>query len=137
MIVSQPLELVDAVGAISPAEVLLSEGEDAYSVRIRWAGREVSASGSDAFSALCTVREQLSEFGLMPRCYGACRNLVVSGMAAQMGGGLAGYLVRLGQQARMSDLVRIFDAGPDMDLVPVPEQQAFKQAWLRSLGLPS
>jgi hypothetical protein len=34
----------------------------------------------------------------------------------------------------MKDLVRIFEAGPDMELVSVAEQRAFKEAWLRSLG---
>lgn len=131
----QPLELVDATGGVVPAEVVISEEEDTLGVLIRWSGQELSATGGDAFSALCTVRQKLSEHGLTPRCYGACRNLVVSGMAAQMGGGLKGYLVRLGQQARMSDLVGIFDAGPDMDLVSVAEQQEFTQAWYRSLRI--
>ncbi|MBP3960266.1 hypothetical protein J8F10_33990 [Gemmata sp. G18] len=100
-----------------------------------WGGRCLRPGG-DAFAALCAAREQLSAFGLTPKCYGACRNLVVSGMASEMGGGLAGYLVRLGQQAHMSDLVEIFDTGPDMDLVSVPEQQEFRLAWFRSIGLP-
>src|SRR5207253_4683734 len=109
-----------------PATVIVRVGEDdECRVLIQWAGREVAASGYDAFLALCRVREQLAEFGLKPRCYGGCRNLVVSGMASQMGGGMKGYLVRLGEQARMSDLVPIFDAGPDMDLVSVREQEEF------------
>ena len=132
----QLLELVDAAGSIVPGEVIISEAEDKLGVRIRWLGQELSATENDAFSALRTVRLKLSEQGLIPRCYGACRNLVVSGMAAQMAGGLKGFLVRLGQQARMSDLVEIFDAGPDMDLVSVTEQQEFTLTWYRSLGIP-
>jgi hypothetical protein len=57
-------------------------------------------------------------------------------MASQMGGGMKGYLVRLGQPAHMSDLVDIFDAGQDMDLVSVHEQEEFKLQWFRSLGVP-
>jgi hypothetical protein len=136
MAMSQPLELVDAAGTVTRAVVVVTEGEDGYGVRIQWSGREVSATGYDAFAALCAAREQLSAYGLTPRCYGACRNLVVSGMASQMGGGLKGYLVRLGRQALLTDLVRIFDAGPDMDLASVPEQQEVRRAWFRSLGLP-
>ncbi len=131
----EPLELVDAAGGVVPAEVIISEAEDKLGVRIRWLDQELSATEDDAFSALRTVRQKLSEHGLTPRCYGACRNLVVSGMAAQMAGGRKGYLVRLGQQARMSDLVEIFDAGPDMDLVSVTEQQEFTLTWYRSLGI--
>ena len=135
MTTSHPVELVDSCGTAIPSEVDVSEDGDEYVVQFRWAGQAVSATGEDAFSALCTARMKLAALGLMPRCYGACRNLVVSGMAVQMGGGLKGYLVRLGQQARMSGLVDIFAAGPDMDLVTVTEQQEFKLAWLRSLGL--
>ena len=87
---TQPLDLVDAAGAAVPAEVDVSKGADAVTVRIRWAGREVSATDADAFSALCTLRRELAREGLMPRCYGACRNLVVSAMAAQMASGMAG-----------------------------------------------
>ena len=128
------LDLVEAGGAVVPAEAVVYEGADDYEVRVRWAGQEVVATGADAFTALCTVRQVLSGLGLTPRCYGACRNLVLSGMAADMGGGLRGYLVRVGQPARMSNLVGIFDAGPEMDLASVPEQQEFKRAWLDSLG---
>ncbi len=56
-------------------------------------------------------------------------------MAAQTGGGLKGHPVRLGQQARRSDLVDVFDAGPDMDLGSVAEQQEFTQTWYRSLHI--
>jgi hypothetical protein len=135
MDISHPLELVDEAGTVTAAVVVVSERDDEYGVGIRWPGREISASGDDAFSALCTLREQLTALGLTPRCYGACRNLVVSGMAAQMGGGLKGYLVRLGHQARMADMVDIFDAGTDMDLATVPQQREFTTAWYRSLGL--
>jgi hypothetical protein len=59
---------------------------------------------------------------------------VLSNMAYQMGRGLKGFLVQLGEPARRSDLVGIFDAWPGMELASVAEQQDFKRAWLRSLG---
>src|SRR5262245_3428747 len=132
LIESHPVDLVDAAGAVLPATVSVIEGYDDYRVQLQWAGRELSATQADAFSALCVLREQLAAFGLTPRCYGACRNLVVSGMAVDMGGGLSGYLVRLGHHARMADLVPIFDAGPDMELASVADQQEFTQLWLNS-----
>jgi hypothetical protein len=131
---SQAIELVDRTGSVIPAEVIVTEEEDEYGLRIQWADQAVFATRHDAFAAFCAAREQLSEFGLTPRCYGACRNLVVSGMASQMGGGLSGCLVELGQPARMKDLVRILDVGPDMDLVTVSEQEKFRLEWLQSLG---
>ena len=130
-----PIELVDDTGSVQPATVFVSEtptGE--LCVTLRWAGGELSASAQDAFTAFCMVRVRLVDFRLLPRCFGACRNLGLSSMAYQMGRGLKGYLVRLGEPARLADLVRIFDKRPDMDLATVAEQKEFKQRWLRSLG---
>lgn len=133
---SQAIELVDRTGTVIPAEVIVTEEGDEYGLRIQWADQAVSEIGHDAFAALCAAREQLSAFGLTPRCYGACRNLVVSGMASEMSGGLKGYLVQIGRRSTMKDLVRILEAGPDMDLATVSEQEAFRLEWLRSLDLP-
>ena len=131
-----PLELAEPGGGLHPAVVFVSEEPgDQIRVAVRWAGGDFAAAADDAFTAFCAVREQLAGLELMPRCYGTCRNLILSGMCYQMGSGLSGYLVRLGHPARQQDLVRIFKAGPDMDLVFVAEQQEFKQAWLRSLGI--
>jgi len=54
-------------------------------------------------------------------------------MCFDMGQGLKGYLVKRGERSQMKDLVAIFEAGRDMDLVSVEEQQAFREEWLRSL----
>lgn len=52
-----------------------------------------------------------------------------------MGGGGAGYLVALGRPAS-NELAMTFEAGPDMDIVSVDEQDAFKALWLASLVQP-
>jgi hypothetical protein len=57
-------------------------------------------------------------------------------MASQMGYGMVGHLVQLGQPAKQ-DMVGTFDTGPGMDLVSVAEQDAFKEEWFASLGLSS
>jgi hypothetical protein len=83
---------------------------------------------------VCNAREKLALLGLVLRCYGACRNLVLSGMCLDMTLGGKGYLARLGQRTTRSDLVDIFAAGSDMDLASVAEQAEFKRQWLKSLG---
>ncbi len=138
------LLLVDAPGQVSPAGAetdcrYWTEGglrKTEVRLVVRWSGREVFATDSNYFAALCRVREQLSEFGLTPQCYRACRNLVLSGMCLDMALGAKGYLARLGQPTQRSDLVSIFAAGPDMDLTSVEEQAEFKREWLRSVGWP-
>lgn len=136
------IELVDRAGARIPATVTLGcdermvDGFDPseFVVTVRWAGGEQKGRGFDAFVALAAVREQLEPLGLRPACYGACRNLVVSGMASQMGGGVKGYLVSLGRPSRTADLVGIFDSDPSVEPVSVADQDEFREAWMRSLG---
>jgi hypothetical protein len=135
------LSLVDATGQVILANAeadcrnWTEDGLHKTEVRlvVRWAAGEVLGVDWNYFAALCRVREQLAALGLTPRCYGACRNLVLSGMCLDMALGGKGYLARLGQPTGLSDLVSIFASGPDMDLASVAEQEEFKRAWLRSL----
>jgi len=130
------VEHADLEGRTWPASVSVTGARHYFvAIKLRWADQQPMAEAKDAFSAFCKVREELSARGLLPRCYAASRNVVLSSMCYQMSSGLKGYLVRMGQPALLADLVRIFDVGPSMDLVSVREQQEFKRAWLRSLGL--
>ncbi len=136
------LSLVDAAGRIVPATAEAdcwdrTEGgfrKTDIRLVVRWSAGQAEGSDWNYFAALCRVREQLTPLGLVPHCYGACRNLVLSGMCLDMALGGKGYLARLGQRTKLSDLVSIFAAGPDMDLTTVAEQDEFKRQWLRSLG---
>jgi hypothetical protein len=136
------LSLIDATGQFIPANAHVgcedwSEGglrKTEVRLVVQWAAGEAAGVDWNYFAALCRVREQLTTIGLAPRCYGACRNLVLSSMCFDMALGRKGYLARLGQRTRLSDLVSIFASAPDMDLTSVAEQEEFKREWLRSLG---
>jgi hypothetical protein len=138
------LELLDPSGGVVHARVEVdcrdwSEGgfrKTEVSLKVRWAGGAVSGVDRNYHASLCRVREQLARLGLTPRCYGACRNFVVSGMGMDMALGAKGYLVRLDQPVRMSDLVDIFQSGPEMDLASVADQAAFKEEWWRLFKQP-
>ena len=140
MVKSYPLELVSADGVSIPATAYVSTTPIPGSVwrdvvvRVEWSSGEAAGTGCDAFDALRAVREQLAAPGLVPRCFGACRNFVMSPMASQMGSGLVGHLVQLGHPAGKG-MAGTFDTGPDMDLASIAEQEAFKDAWFGSLGL--
>jgi hypothetical protein len=135
------LKLVNNAGALIPATAVLDERqwiEEGYSkseVRIElfWDGNQIVGSDWNYFAALCRVREQLEVLGLIPSCYGACRNLVVSGLQADMKLGMSGHLVRIGEKSQLSDCVRIFDSGPNMDLVSVKLQREFTEQWIQSV----
>lgn len=98
-------------------------------ITLRWEGAEISGVDWNFFMALCRVREQLAPLGLFPRCYGASRNVVISGMAADMGSGLQVYRAEVGRPLELSDLVSIFATGPDVEPVSVEEQRAFQKQW--------
>ena len=105
------LELLDAVGGVEAATVFVSETpEGGIAVTLRWAGGELAAVAHDAFTAFSEVRKRLAGLGQKPRCFGACRNLVLSSMAYQMSRGLKGYLSGPAWRAlaRQSDLVPHF-----------------------------
>lgn len=128
-------------GAEHPAQVVLEYGDGAegglaaHEVRITltWSGGLTAAVAGAFFSAFVRIREHLLRDGLTPRCYGACRNLVLSGMSADMMRGLGGYLVKLGAPRGAGPFVRIFESGPEMDLATPQEQAEYKEAWRASL----
>lgn len=104
-------------------------------LELHWPGNCVLGTDWHYFAALCRVREQLSEIGLTPRCFGACRNLVLTGMCVDWFEGESGYLTRLGEPLTARNLVNIFDCGPEMDLVSVAEQAAYKKEWRKSVSM--
>jgi hypothetical protein len=100
----------------------------------RYRGQTISAQEDDFFEALVSIRRRLQAHGLMPYCYGASLNVFPSGMFRDMGSGLQAYKLTLGKQARMADLVGIFDEGIDVVPADVDAQEQFFRDWLGSLG---
>lgn len=94
----------------------------------------IEVIADDYFSALRAIRQRLEAEGMRVKCHGAERDVYVSPMSRDMGYGLYGHRIRLGQQAREEDRVPIFDAGPDTHPVTVQEQDDFYKRWLASLG---
>jgi hypothetical protein len=126
-------KLIGEAGAPIEAEFILDSSQRTCSLTIRFAGREIRASEPDYFEALCRIRDELESFHLRPNCYGASRNVFPSGMGRDMGSGLNAYKMKMGIQAKLEDLVFIFDSGPDVEPVSVAEQRAFFDVWSKSL----
>jgi hypothetical protein len=87
---------------------------------------------SDYFKALCQARLRLEKEGFSLLCYGSSLNVYPSGMCRDMGSGLQAYRLKIGKKPAMSDLVEIFEVGPDVTLATVGEQTAYFEEWLRS-----
>jgi hypothetical protein len=107
---------------------------DHVTLTLQYPPGNITCQASDYFEAMCQVRNQLEAEGWRPLCYGSSRNVYPSGMCRSMGLGLKAYKMQLGRRAALADLVKIFDAGPDVEPSAVEEQKRFHEEWLRSLG---
>lgn len=119
-------------------ETISLTGEDVGSgCRLTCRVREEThhADESDFFEALRTIRRRaLEPLGLIPFCYGASLKVWPSTMARDMGRGLKAYKIEIGSQA--TELVEIFDSGPDVIPSKVDLQEAYARDWLGSLRGP-
>lgn len=85
------------------------------------------------FGALTSLREMLEGRDIRLLCNGSRKDVVVSGMSRQMGGGRKGYVVRVGVTVRRQDVVDIFDYANPSDVATVREQREFYNEWVSSL----
>jgi hypothetical protein len=109
-------------------------GEPVCHLALSFSRSDFSASGTDFFEALLSLRRQTEPQGIRLNVYGASRNVWPSGMARSMGLGLKAYRMTKGKQALSKDLVNIFASGPDVEPVSIAEQEQFKNEWFDSLG---
>ena len=90
--------------------------------------------GSDLFECLCNLRSQLDKIGTKVICNGSRIDAHPSSMSRDMGGARKVYLLTMGQQGRLEDLVDIFGEAPTEKIGTVEEQKAYYGRWLESLG---
>jgi hypothetical protein len=132
-----PVRLVSQTKGEAEGLFLLDEEKDGglVSLKLQYPGGEVTGHAPDYFGALCQIRVELEAAGWRPLCYGGSRNVYPSGMCRDMGRGLKAYKLQLGRPAALTDLVQIFDTGPDVEPSSVEEQKQFWQAWLQNRGV--
>lgn len=131
-----PVKAVDASGKPVEGEFEAweeTEEEDKVRLELRLAGQRYEAVSDDFFSAMASIRAELEREGWRLWNYGSSKNVFPSPMSRSMGGGTKAYRLKSGEPAKASDLVSIFDSGPDIIPSTVAEQEAFYQAWLESL----
>jgi hypothetical protein len=135
--VPHTVELLGPVGAL-PAELGYGEHSSSpalpYWVRLAFGGRVLTGEGGDYFDALVALRRQLESERILIRVNGACRDVWPSGMSRNIGGGLKAYRMHLGLQARMADLVPIFEYSVGSEPTTIAEQEHFRDQWFASLA---
>lgn len=102
-------------------------------ILMKWANGEIECIDWHFFGALQLIRRQLALQDIYPICYGASSKIIVTGMALEMGLGLKVYKAEIGSYPTRHDLVRIFDAGEDVEPVTVEVQEEFQRQWLESI----
>jgi hypothetical protein len=101
-------------------------------ITLRWIGGEIECIDWNFFESFKRVREQLALQYLYPMCYGASRNVVITGMAADMGLGMKVYKVEINNSFNLGQLVHIFASGKDVEPVSVMVQEDFQREWVKS-----
>lgn len=114
------------------ADVVTSQQNGACLITLSYRQRTLEASAPDFFEAFCRIRLELEKERLIPSCYGVSLNVYPSGMCRDMGSGMAAYRLTPGQHPEDSDLVGIFDKGPDVVPSSVSAQKDYYSNWLNS-----
>jgi hypothetical protein len=89
--------------------------------------------GDNYFDALVELRKCLERENIQIMCNGAGKNVYPSPMQYSMGNTRKAYKACLGKQARMADLVDIFDCDEGLAFVSIDEQAKFNAKWISSL----
>jgi hypothetical protein len=121
-------------GALELSEEPSSGAEEPCVLRLSCAAGEFSAKGPDYFEALIRLRRDLEAGQVQILVNGASRDVWPSAMARSMGLGSRAYRMRLGHQARTSDLVPIFELSAASEPCSIAEQEQFREQWFASLG---
>lgn len=85
------------------------------------------------FSTLRNLREDLEKKNIQILCNGAAENIYPSSMQMSMGSGRMAYKLYMGQQAKSSNIVDIFDCEDGLNFVSIEKQSKYYAEWLQSV----
>ncbi len=108
---------------------------DFVQLQLSFDGREIIKIENDFFSAMCEIRKEIEDDGLLIKCFGTAENVYPSPMLQNMGDGRKAYRLTLAIPAKTADIVDIFENGENLNHVTVQKQAGFYEKWLKSLGV--
>lgn len=118
-------------GTVIDGVVSEEEQTDEFILRLTVCGREFIGRDYAYHRAFQKLRDGLLGAGYGICCKGALINAVQSEM---MSGCEKVYLVELGRQARMSDVVFIYEFADMEDFPDTAAQEGFEESWYDSIG---
>lgn len=111
-------------------EVDEAEETEYIAIKAVFSGQDISTSDYNYLPAYQVFRDKLLRLGYAMKCNGSRINAVQSGM---MGATDMVYLVELGRQALMKDVVHIWDYADIKEFPNTEQQKAFFEQWTKSL----
>lgn len=120
---------------IQDCTITLIESDTDDDVAIEFRVNDIVIIQNDVtfFEALVKIRIKLEQNGIKLFCQGCRKNVYPSPMMLAMGSGDKAYVLTLGRQAKMSDMVSIFEKCEFEEYATVKEQRAFYEKWIKSL----
>ncbi|WP_339203904.1 hypothetical protein MHH56_22440 [Paenibacillus sp. FSL K6-3182] len=95
--------------------------------------RQLFSESGCFFDALISIREELEKDNILIACNGATENVFTSPMQLSMGVGRKVYKLTVGEQARVNDVVDIFEFEKELRSVSICAQAEYYRGWLDSL----
>lgn len=109
------------------------ENQDMVRIDLALGDNEISCTGENFFNTLLEIRKELEKMNILIVCNGAAENVYPSPMQLSMGTGRTAYRQCLHQQARMTDVVDIFEYDENLKIVDVETQLKYHNEWLKSI----
>jgi Clp amino terminal domain, pathogenicity island component len=108
-------------------------GPDLYRAQLDWSGEPIDVGADDMFEALVRIREQLEPQGWFVAVQGSRLDVFPTAMQREMAGGLNVQVMRMGEQARLGDVVETFAEADPSTLAMVAAQRERAEEWMRSV----
>ncbi|WBW96083.1 hypothetical protein [Oceanirhabdus sp. W0125-5] len=128
--------LINEVNIINEELILYEEApddEEMVLLEITVDGHKISFISDDFFTALTALRRELKKKNIKIICNGAVKNVYPSAMQSSMSYGRKAYKLFLGKQAKLADVVDIFEYEEGLEITDVDEQSKFFDDWINSL----
>ena len=108
----------------------IPENVDMIILELLFNGESILGQSDNMFDSLKELRKQLEKKRIQILCNGAARNVYPSAMQFSMGNTRKAYKLYKGEQARMKDMVDIFELDDGLEFVDINEQLKFFEEWI-------
>lgn len=122
------MQINTGIERTAQVEVDEAENSENFVIHSQINGQAITSVNDNDLPVFQTFRDKLLEMGYGIKCNGSRINAVQSTM---MGSSDRIYLVEIGKQARMKDIVHIWDYADIKDFPNTCEQVAFFEQWTK------